>query len=182
MAAMVKHERLGERQRRPAPLLKRRLPSQRGAVEQPNAAGDGAAEVTPLFWAALVATGVATGLVAVALMALLFHVEHAAFGFTGGTLLAGVASASRERRIASLLIAGLLGGIAWYLLRRFTPGRTSDLDDVVWTARGELSFRRSLGTSVISEVVIGMGASLGREAAPKLMGGAWGACSRGALA
>ena len=35
-----------------------------------------------------------------------------------------------------------------------------------------LSFRRSLGTSVISEVVIGMGASIGRENAPKLLGGA----------
>ncbi len=38
--------------------------------------------------------------------------------------------------------------------------------------RDRLSFRRSLGTSVISEIVIGMGASIGREAAPKLMGGA----------
>ena len=34
--------------------------------------------------------------------------------------------------------------------------------------------RRSLLTSVTSEVVIGMGASMGREAAPKLMGGASG--------
>ncbi len=31
-------------------------------------------------------------------------------------------------------------------------------------------WRRCLGTSVISEVVIGMGASIGREAAPKLAG------------
>jgi chloride channel protein, CIC family len=42
----------------------------------------------------------------------------------------------------------------------------------VWGDGARLSFRRSLGTSVISEVVIGMGASIGREAAPKLMGGA----------
>jgi len=41
----------------------------------------------------------------------------------------------------------------------------------VWSNSGQLSLRRSLGTGVISEIVIGMGASLGREAAPKLMGG-----------
>src|ERR1019366_3293534 len=35
-----------------------------------------------------------------------------------------------------------------------------------------LGARRSLATSVISEVAIGMGASVGRAAAPKLMGGA----------
>ena len=37
--------------------------------------------------------------------------------------------------------------------------------------RGALVVPESLGTSLISEFVIGMGASLGREAAPKLMGG-----------
>jgi H+/Cl- antiporter ClcA len=48
------------------------------------------------------------------------------------------------------------------------------VDDVLWHGDGKLSWRRSLGTSVISEVVIGMGASIGREAAPKLLGGAAG--------
>ena len=71
-----------------------------------------------------------------------------------------------------LLAAGAFGGIAWFLLRRYTRGEKSELDDVVWGDGARLSFRRSLGTSVISEIVIGMGASIGREAAPKLMGGA----------
>ena len=73
----------------------------------------------------------------------------------------------------SLLIAGVVGGISIYLLRRYTPGEKTDLDDIVWTASGDLSFRRCLGTAAISEIVIGLGASLGREAAPKLLGGAW---------
>ncbi len=42
----------------------------------------------------------------------------------------------------------------------------------MWGGDGRLSFRRCQGTSAISEVVIGMGASIGREAAPKLLGGA----------
>ena len=61
---------------------------------------------------------------------------------------------------------------ARYVLRRLTPGERTEIDDVVWGEEERLSFRRSLGTSVISEVVIGMGASIGRENAPKLMGGA----------
>ncbi|MEU6582366.1 chloride channel protein [Nocardia sp. NPDC046763] len=39
---------------------------------------------------------------------------------------------------------------------------------------GDPSFRRCLGTAVTTEIVIGLGAALGREAAPKLMGGARG--------
>jgi hypothetical protein len=47
-----------------------------------------------------------------------------------------------------------------------TKGEHSEIDEAIWHGDGRLSLRRCLGTSVISEVVIGMGASLGREAAP----------------
>ena len=140
-------------------------------MEQPNASDDGAAALSPRFWVALGLTGVATGLFGAGLMALLFHVESAAFGYVGGTFQSGVEAASGLRRVTSLLLAGVFGGVAWYLLRRYTPGRKSELDDVLWSRTGELSLRRSLGTGVISEIVIGMGVSLGREAAPKTMGG-----------
>ncbi len=65
------------------------------------------------------------------------------------------------------------------LLRRYTRGELSEIDEAVWNCDGRLSFRRCLGTSVISEVVIGMGASIGREAAPKLLGGASGSVLAG---
>jgi len=48
------------------------------------------------------------------------------------------------------------------------------VDEAVWRGDGELGFRRSVGTSVVSIIVVGMGVSLGREAAPKLMGAAFG--------
>ena len=50
------------RVRVPPPLISRRLPSGRGATEQPNVTGDGDAPLTPRFWATLVATGAAAGL------------------------------------------------------------------------------------------------------------------------
>jgi chloride channel protein, CIC family len=159
------------RVRVPPPLISRRLPSGRGATEQPNATGDGDAALTGKFWLMVVLTGVAAGLFGDLMMLVLFSVEHLAFGYHTGTFEAAVSRASDTRRLACLLAAGAFGGVSWFLLRRYTEGEKSDIDDVVWEGTS-LSLRRSLGTSLISEVVIGMGASIGREAAPKLMGGA----------
>ena len=147
------------------------MPSGRGAMEQPNVTGDGETALTPRWWFALIVTGVASGVFGAALMALLFHVQHAAFGYGRGDLESGVKLASTMRRVTTLLAAGVFGGCAWSVLRRRTPGEKSEIDDVLWSRSGRLSPRRSLGTAVISEIVIGLGASLGREAAPKLMGG-----------
>src|ERR1035441_1321034 len=135
--------RVSERARDPRPLVRQRLPSGRGAMEQPNITSHGAGVLTARFWVLVVVTGVAAGLLGALMMLILFNVQYAAFG-----------------------------GVAWSLLRRYTKGEPSEIDEALWTGDGRLSFRRCLGTSVISEVVIGMGASIGREAAPKLLGGA----------
>jgi CIC family chloride channel protein len=152
------------------PLLSARLPSGRGTTEQPNATGDGDAPLTPLFWAMVAATGVAAGLFGVLLMALLFATEHLTYGYQSGTFQTAVERVPGVRRVIALLVAGAVGGVLWYLLRRFTPGERTDVDGAVWSG-APLSTRRSLASSLIAELVIGMGASIGREAAPKLMGG-----------
>ena len=171
--------RASERRRRPQPLLKQRMPSGRGAMDQPNITSGGAGVLTPRFWVMVVLTGIAAGLLGALMMAILFNVQYAAFGYHAGSLQHGVEQASAARRVASLLIAGVFGGVAWFLLRRYTRGEPSEIDEAVWDGDGRLSFRRCLGTSVISEVVIGMGASIGREAAPKLLGGASGSVLAG---
>jgi len=169
------------RRRVPLPLLRRRLPSGRGATEQPNASGDGDAAINARFWAGLVLTGVAAGLFGDAMTALLFGVQHLVYGYSSGTFEQAVERAGDARRIIALAGAGVLGGSAWALLRRFTAGEHSDVDDAIWTGSSDLSFRRCLGTGVISEVVVGAGASLGREQAPKLMGAASGSVLSGWL-
>ncbi len=171
--------RASERRRRPQPLLKQRMPSGRGAMDQPNITSGGAGVLTPGFWAMVALTGIAAGLLGALMMAILFNVQYAAFGYHAGSLQHGAAQAPAARRVASLLIAGVFGGVAWFLLRRYTRGEPSEIDEALWSGDGRLSFRRCLGTSVISEVVIGMGASIGREAAPKLLGGASGSVLAG---
>ncbi|HEV3267959.1 MAG TPA: chloride channel protein [Acidimicrobiales bacterium] len=171
---MPKSSGKSERQRIPQPLIKRRVPSGRGAMEQPNVTHDGDARLTPTFWIAVVLTGVATGLFGDLLMWILRLVEHAAFHYHSGSYQGAVARVGGVRRVASLLLAGVIGAVSWYLIRRYLKNERSEIDEAVWNGEGDLSPRRSLLTSLVSEVVIGLGASIGREAAPKLMGGASG--------
>jgi chloride channel protein, CIC family len=163
-----------ERLRVPPPLIKRRIPSGRGAMEQPNVTHDGEARLTPQFWLAVTLTGVAAGLFGAFLMWLLAQFERVGFHYHSGSFQNAVAAVSSSRRIVVLLIASVVGAVSWYLIRRFLKHERSDIDDAIWNGDGELSVRRSFLTSVVSEVVIGLGASIGREAAPKLMGGASG--------
>src|SRR5665213_1144526 len=67
-------ERPSERLRDPQPLIKRRIASGRGAMEQPNATGDGDSSLTPVFWMMVALTGVATGLFGDFLMWILFGI------------------------------------------------------------------------------------------------------------
>ncbi|MGA7835081.1 MAG: chloride channel protein [Acidimicrobiales bacterium] len=168
---MARQKRESERLRVPPPLIKRRIPSGRGAMEQPNVTHDGATPLNPRFWLAVVLTGVAAGLFGDALMWILALTERVAFNYRSGSYQAAVAAASGERRIVSLVLAGLFGAVSWYLIRRYLRHERSEIDEAVWSGDGELSIRRSLLTSVVSEIVVGAGASIGREAAPKLMGG-----------
>jgi CIC family chloride channel protein len=169
-----KRSRESERLRVPPPMVKRRVPSGRGAMEQPNVTDDGDAALTPQFWIAVVLTGVATGLFGDLLMWVLAQAERVAFHDHSGSFQSAVAAVSSSRRILSLLIASAIGAVSWYLIRRYLRRESSDIDDAIWNGDGELSVRRSFLTSIVSEVVIGLGASIGREAAPKLMGGASG--------
>ncbi len=143
-------------------------------MEQPNVTDDGEARLSPQFWLAVVVTGTLTGLFGDLLMWILARAEGVAFHYRAGSFQDAVAAASSSRRIASLVIAGAIGAVSWYLIRRYLKRESSDIDDAVWNGDGELSVRRSFLTSIVSEVVIGLGVSIGREAAPKLMGGASG--------
>jgi CIC family chloride channel protein len=148
-------------------------------MEQPNVTHDGDAALTPRMWASVAVTGVVTGLLGALMMLLLFSTEHLAFGYHSGSFQAGVSQASALRRIVSLGTAGVVAGVGWWLLRRWTKGERAEVDEAIWAADGTLSVRRSVVSGVLSEIVIGMGASIGRENAPKLLGGVTGSVVAG---
>jgi chloride channel protein, CIC family len=158
------------RRRIPRPLIPERLPTGRGATEQPNAGSDEPALLTPTFWLLLLATGVATGLFAAFMMFVLHTTQHIAYNYRFGMFQAAVERTSWERRVIVLAIAGAVAGPAWYLLRRWTPGERPDVHGTLWTGGADLSIRRSFPSALLSEFVVGSGASLGREQAPQLLG------------
>jgi len=163
-------DRTHARQRVPRPFIGRRVPSGRGATEQPNAVGDGPAPLTPLFWVLLVGTGVASGLFGALTMLVLHTAQHLAYNYRHGEFQAAVERSSWLRRLVVLALAGGFAGVAWFWLRRWTPGQQSDVHGTLWDGGSVLPWRRSLPSAVFSEIVVGMGASLGREQAPQLMG------------
>jgi len=175
-----------ERVRAPRPVLRHRIASGRGATEQPNAVSDAPEVLSVRFWLFLLATGIATGLFGAGTMFLLHSTQHLAFSYSTGEFQSAVERASWARRLVVLALAGVIAGVGWYVVRRSTVGDVAEVHGTLWEGRSDLSLGRSLPSAVLSEVVVGMGASLGREQAPQLLGavlgsllGRWGRLSPG---
>ena len=127
-----------ERLRVPPPLIRRRVPSGRGAMEQPNVTHDGDAALTPRFWLAVALTGVATGLFGDLLMGVLCWPS-------GGPFTPRPVATNRPRSPPHRASTGCSpwrspGSSAppgWYLVRRYLRHRRSDIDDAIWRGDGE---------------------------------------------
>jgi chloride channel protein, CIC family len=85
-------------------------------------------------------------------------------------ILVAAAKAGPWRHILALLGAGTLTGLAQILLVRLTSGNGIEITSAIWFTAGRLPALRTLGSAVLSVVIVGMGASLGREGAPKQAG------------
>ena len=72
------------------------------------------------FAAAILVTGVLSGVVGGFTTVLVRTLEHLSFGYDQGPLLIGVRDASIERRLIGLAIGCALAGLGWWLLRRKT--------------------------------------------------------------
>jgi H+/Cl- antiporter ClcA len=120
------------------------------------------------FWLALLLTGAGTGLAAALLTRLLQWVQHALW--PGATLLDAAASASPARHVWVLLAAGVLTGAGQVILHRLTSANGIDITEAIARTAGRLPALRTLGSALLSVLLVGMGASLGREGAPKQAG------------
>ena len=127
------------------------------------------------FWIAVVLTGLCAG-VGAALLTLLFDaVQELAWGAAKPSALFEAArQASPERHVGLLLGAGLLVSLGQWALTRLTSGNGIDVTAAIWFQAGRMPAWRALGTAVLSIVIVGMGAPLGREGAPKQFGAVFG--------
>jgi H+/Cl- antiporter ClcA len=122
------------------------------------------------FWAVALLTGVTAGAGAIVLTRLLELVQRLTWGGDGRDILGAAARASSVRHVLALLGAGVATGLGQLLLVRLTSGNSIDITAAIWFSAGRLPKIRTLGSATLSEVVVGMGASLGREGGPKQAG------------
>jgi H+/Cl- antiporter ClcA len=122
------------------------------------------------FWFALLLTGIGTGAAAIALTKLLEVVQRAVWGGTGVNLLEAAAHTVAWRHVAILAAAGLLTGVGQIILRKLSSGNGIDTTAAIWFYAGRMPALRTLGSAVLSVIIVGMGVSLGREGAPKQAG------------
>jgi chloride channel protein, CIC family len=127
-------------------------------------------KTTGRFWLAIVLTGLGTGAGAAALSLILQSMQHAMWPGAGATLLDAARDATPWQHILVLLGAGFLTGAGQLLLVRLTSGNSIDITAAIWFSAGRLPAWRTLGSAVLSVILVGMGASLGREGAPKQAG------------
>ncbi len=138
---------------------------------QPNVPGRGiVASFGARFWGLVVVVGVGAGLSGAALVWLLRLVQHAAWNYHSGPFLDAVERVSGAHRVVVLLIGGVFAGTAAIALSRLGAG--SEVSESIWLRASRLPLWASLARAVESIVVVALGASLGREAAPQQAGAA----------
>ncbi len=140
-------------------------------VRRRSATGSTAPEVSgqscsaARWWSVVVLAGVVAGLIGIAITELLHLVQHIAFGYTEDSFLHGVEQASPGRRLVVLLLAGLVAGGGWWMLRRRTTLRS--VGDAIADPSQRLPILSTTLDGCLQVVVVGLGASLGREGAPR---------------
>lgn len=122
------------------------------------------------FWMLVVLIGVGAGLAGAALMELLRAVQHLAWSYHSGDFLSGVQRSSSTRRVLVLLIGGVVAGAGTMLL---AGSGAVEVPEAIWLRKARVPFRASIARGVHSIVLVALGASLGREAAPQQAGAAF---------
>ena len=123
------------------------------------------------YGCAVVVIGLLAGVAGAATTLLLHWVEHLVYHYAFGTLLTGVGGSSPIRRAVGPMIGGALAGFGWWLLRRGgdVPGLTATIAEHRPIPRWRMS--ADAGLQVL---LVGAGASLGREGAPRQLAAALG--------
>lgn len=123
------------------------------------------------FGCAVVVIGLLAGIAGAATTLLLHGIEHLTYHYSFGSLLDGVEGSNHVRRAVGPMLGGALAGAGWWAIRRrYTQSSLSA------TLAGEQPVPRLLmsADAGLQVLLVGSGASLGREGAPRQLAAAWG--------
>lgn len=120
---------------------------------------------------AVLVIGLLAGVAGAATTLLLHAVEHLTYRYDFGTLLTGVGNSSPVRRAVGPMIGGALAAFGWWMLRHSgdVPGLTATIAEHRPIQRLRMSIDAGLQV-----LLVGAGASLGREGAPRQLAAAMG--------
>ena len=117
--------------------------------------------------AATIVLGVLIGVGAGLLTLLLYGVEHVLLGYIEGPELSGPFGVPAARRAISVTVGLSIAGIIWYLLRH----KTTAVPSVKKAVAGKrMPFWQTIAHVVLQIFIVGSGASIGREVAPRELG------------
>ncbi|UXA16848.1 chloride channel protein [Mycobacterium sp. SMC-4] len=122
------------------------------------------------YGCAIVVIGLLAGAAGAATTLLLHAVEHLTYRYDFGTLLTGVEGSSPIRRALGPMVGAALAGCGWWLLRRRheVPALSAVITEPGPAPRRVLSIDAGLQV-----LLVGSGASLGREGAPRQLAAVW---------
>ncbi|MGO9925265.1 MAG: chloride channel protein [Mycobacterium sp.] len=130
------------------------------------------------FFCAVIIVGLLAGVAGLSTTAVLRFVQHLTYHYTFGTFLVGITGSSPVRRALGPMVGGGLAGLGWWILRR--RAAVPPLAETI--ARRERIPRLSWSIDALLQVVlVGSGASLGREGAPRQFAAALGDLATGWL-
>ncbi|WP_077077960.1 chloride channel protein [Mycobacterium numidiamassiliense] len=116
------------------------------------------------FFCAVVIVGLLAGVAGLSTTFVLRFVQHLTYHYSFGTMLTGVSGSSPVRRVLGPMAGAALAGIGWWILRR--RSQVPPLAGII--ARHERIPRLSWSVDAMLQVLlVGSGASLGREGAPR---------------
>lgn len=112
----------------------------------------------------MVIVGLLAGVAGLSTTVVLRFVEHLTYHYTFGSLLGGVAGSSPVRRAVGPMIGGAVAALGWWILRR-----RADVPPLDKTILGHARVPRLTWSidAMLQVVLVGSGASLGREGAPR---------------
>src|SRR5277367_1245821 len=116
------------------------------------------------FFCAVVIVGLLAGVAGLATTMLLRSIEHITYHYTFGSLLEGVAGSSPVRRALGPMVGGALAGLGWWVLR--SRADIPPLSDAI-ADRTRIRLLPFGFDAAMQVLVVGSGASLGREVAPR---------------
>jgi H+/Cl- antiporter ClcA len=116
------------------------------------------------FLCAVVIVGLLAGVAGLSTILLLRALEHLTYHYTFGSFLEGVTGSSPVRRALGPMVGGALAGLGWWLLRSRSdvPSLSAAIAD-----RKRIRLLPFGVDAALQVLVVGSGASLGREVAPR---------------